>query len=527
MMDKRVLAFVLTAALAGSVAGCDTGGEETPAEDAGADVTDDDVAESDASDDDGGITGPRRAEVKHSFGKMTLEPGEEITPCGQWTLNNDEPIYVNTVTAGNDGGWHHSNWFAVPESYASGEDGYFDCDERGFGEIAAAINGTVLFAQSTQAREERQDLPDGVVIKIPPNYKIVGGLHLLNVSTRQIETDFRMQLDIIHPADVETVVTPFRLSYLDLEIPPKGESRFTGECNFAEKYEQNAGEPFDMKLYWVLPHYHELGNYFKLDIIGGERDGETLFELDGFNAEANGQTYNPPIDMTGATGFEFTCGYNNPRDETVGWGIGDQEMCVMLGFAESELMFDASVTGGNQVVGEQDGIVMNEGPCGVLPIRKNSAQGPPEDDEMTGEMYVPPTDPSDEDVQPIPECEDTPETAEPFAEPTLTTVKRDIFSVGCAFSACHDTSSPAANLNLTADDLHTELMEHEVLSPTEMPLVDPGNPEGSYLYELVSKCEPQAGDLSVSHMPKNSATLMRPENVAMLRDWIAEGAQDN
>jgi hypothetical protein len=521
-MKKRLLCLLFV--LAGSslvFTACDEGGDGAVVEDAGGDVA------SDAMDDEDVIEGPRRAEVVHSFGEMTLEPGQESTPCGQWTLNNEEPIYINTVTAGNDGGWHHSNWFAVPESYASGEDGYFDCDERGFGEIAAAVNGTVLFAQSTQAREERQDLPDGVVIKIPPNYKIVGGLHLLNTSTRELKTDFRMKFDIIHPADVETVVTPFRLSYLDLDIPPNGESRFTGECNFAEKYEQTVNEPFDMKLYWALPHYHELGNYFKLEIIGGERDGDTLFELDGFNAEANGQSYNPPIDLTGAEGFRFTCGYDNPRDESVGWGIGDQEMCVMLGFAESATMIDASVTGGNQVVGEEDGVVMNEGPCAVVPIRKNSAQGPPTEEELQSEMYVPPTDPDDEDVEPIPECEDDPGTAEPFGDPNLTTIKRDIFSVGCAFSACHDTSASAANLDLTADDLHGELMNHEVLAPTDKPLVEPGNPEGSYLYDLVSQCDPMAGDVEVSHMPRNSPTLMPPESVAMLRAWIEAGAQDN
>lgn len=70
-------------------------------------------------------------------------------------------------------------------------------------------------------------------------------------------------------------------------------------------------------------------------------------------------------------------------------------------------------------------------------------------------------------------------------------------------------------------------MNHEVATPTEMPLVDPGNPGGSWLYQAVSRCQPQSDVGPVSHMPLNSPTLLDPEVVAMLRVWIAEGAQNN
>ena len=54
-------------------------------------------------------------------------------------------------------------------------------------------------------------------------------------------------------------------SYLDLDIPASAESRFTGDCaTFGERYAGAAGKPIDMKLHYVLPHYHYLGNYFDL-----------------------------------------------------------------------------------------------------------------------------------------------------------------------------------------------------------------------------------------------------------------------
>ena len=46
--------------------------------------------------------------------------------------------------------------------------------------------------------------------------------------------------------------------------------------------------------------------------------------------EPLGAGFEPPIRVTGALGFGITCEYDNPRAQTVQYGIGDQEMCVVL-----------------------------------------------------------------------------------------------------------------------------------------------------------------------------------------------------
>lgn len=123
-----------------------------------------------------------RASVTHSFGVQSLGPREETEPCIQWTLHNEQAIYIEAVTLANDGGFHHSNWFVVPEEQFPGDDGFFDCSSRAFTELEAAVSGTVLTAQSTQSRYERMELPPGVVIKAPPHHKIIAGGHLLNLA---------------------------------------------------------------------------------------------------------------------------------------------------------------------------------------------------------------------------------------------------------------------------------------------------------------------------------------------------------
>lgn len=66
-------------------------------------------------------------------------------------------------------------------------------------------------------------------------------------------------------------------------------------------------------------------------------------------------TLDPPIDVSGATGLRMTCGYDNPTDSTVRYGIGDQEMCVFLAYTDARYKLtglpDATIA-----AGEQDGV---------------------------------------------------------------------------------------------------------------------------------------------------------------------------
>lgn len=474
----------------------------------------------------GGADG-ETALLVHSFGDRVLAPFEEVEPCVQWTLGNEEPLYVNTVTLSNDGGFHHSNWLVVPEDVFPGEDGYFNCWERDFNELQAAVAGTVLFAQSTQSRYEAQALPTGVVIKIPPRHKLVAGTHLLNLSSAEAVSELRMGLTLIHPRDVAVIAAPFRLNYGDLTIPPLAESRFTGECNLAKQYESASGVALDIKLYHILPHYHYLGNYFSVEIVGGARDGEEIFHHEGFNADGNGRTYDPPIDLTGATGLRFTCGYDNWHAKEIGYGIGDQEMCVMLGLADMRVMMNASVDAGTSLVGNDDGTILFDGPCSTIAIPKNTSQKMPTQAEQDAPLYVPPQSGGDVDLDPVKPCVDADVDAAPQGPPTLTNLRSVLFNPSCTFSSCHGGKTPV-HVRLDGGDLHDVLLGDPKLAETDMPLVSPGDPDDSWLYQLVARCDPQdgAGKPHI-HMPFNAPTLLDDRTVATLRAWIAAGAPND
>ncbi len=473
---------------------------------------------------------PATASVVHDFGEYELGPAEEVaSQCVSWTLDNDEAMWVNAVTISNSGAFHHSNWFVVPEDTFAGEDGYWRCRDREFSELGAAVAGTVIFAQSTQSQLETQGFAPGVAIKIPRRHKVVAGIHMLNPSARARMTRFRMTLDIIHPRDVTTILKPFRLSYYALDIPPQSEARYSAECDLDELYGQVNGDPLDMKLHWILPHYHYRGNYFRAEIMGGPRDGDLIHGIDGFDAEANGKMLDPAIDFRGATGIRMTCGFENPTDEEIGWGIGDQEMCVMLGLAESSVLMDAWVDEDTaRDDGIEEGIYRRGGPCEGLAVPPNPAQVPPSSEEIAAELYLPPTKPGDADLPPVLTCVDVPATATPEAPVSFTSVRETVIAASCQFSACHDAQGAAAGLDLETDPYAALLTRSAVSADVDLPLIAPGDPEGSWLYQLLSRCQPvdDAGNV-VASMPRNSPILLDQGVVAKVRAWIENGARDD
>jgi hypothetical protein len=309
----------------------------------------------------------------HDFGTYTLAPAEEIDGlCQSWTLGNDTEIWVNAVELETNGGYHHSNWLFAPDSKYAGPDGAWRCKERGYSELDAAVAGGVLFAQSTQAKRQVQKFPDGVAVRLPPHARIVGGTHMFNVSPDAFDTTLELSIYTLPAGDVTVPLAPFRLSYLDLTIPPLAKSEFSGACDLAESIPGTPG--LDMDLYYVMPHYHSLGASFHLETYGGENDGKPIYDMGAFDGEAHGTPIVPPLSMNGAKGFRFSCGFDNPRSVEVGWGIGDQEMCVMLGFARSDFAFDASVGAGAPVT-DKGSVREFAGTCGVLPLEFARGKG--------------------------------------------------------------------------------------------------------------------------------------------------------
>jgi hypothetical protein len=284
-------------------------------------------------DDDGPAAPEPRT---YTFGPFDLDPGEEMFgDCVSASLDNDEPVYVNAVELVTQSGFHHSNWFWVPETTFPGPDGVWNCDSRSYDEVVAGGAGGVLFAQSTQSVTERMAFPEGVVIPIPPRAKIVAGIHLLNASDSPLATSLDVTITPVAREDVTVKLAALAYQYRPLALPPRRKAEVSVECDMAEVHERVIGTPLDFNLFYALPHYHSLGTGYELVAVGGPNGDVVIASSGGGIGEPLGKNIEPSFSLAGFQKVRFTCKFDNDTDRVVRWGLGDGEMCVFQGFTDS------------------------------------------------------------------------------------------------------------------------------------------------------------------------------------------------
>jgi hypothetical protein len=299
------------------------------------------------------------ATLEHTFDPIPVESGTEEYWCQSWALNNDETLYVNKVRQVNDGAWHHSNWSFVPEEMY-GEDGTWKCRDRDWNQLEAAIAGGAIFAQSTQAFEEVQAFPEGAVIVVPPRSKIVGTIHLFNAAAAPIDTSLTMGLQAIEEEEVKIKLRELNFANFAIEIPAKRQSRWTQTCDISEY----VGESYNM--YYVLGHYHQWGNYFKMSFVDDDGNERPIVEFDNSPGDTLGVTIDPPINSEGAKRLKYECGFNNTTDEVLTWGNNSLgEMCQFLAYADTDNKIGAYPEGNvPEFKGEtEDGVLIYDTAC--------------------------------------------------------------------------------------------------------------------------------------------------------------------
>ena len=84
----------------------------------------------------------------------------------------------------------------------------------------------------------------------------------------------------------------------------------------------------------VLPHMHKLGTAFRAGFLGGPDDGQVWLDSPGYDPERTViRQYEPSVDLGQGAGAWFECRWHNTLDQELHYGIGDNEMCILFGYA--------------------------------------------------------------------------------------------------------------------------------------------------------------------------------------------------
>ena len=99
-------------------------------------------------------------------------------------------------------------------------------------------------------------------------------------------------------------------------------------------------------------------------------------------------------------------------------------------------------------------------------------------------------------------------------EATFAAVQQQIFSQSCAFSGCHGGSSPAEGMDLRCRRAYGEIVNVRSNQMSSLDLIEPSEPEDSYLYLKVT------GDSSISgsRMPRGGSRFSQAHRPAARLD---------
>lgn len=316
-----------------------------------------------------------------------------------------------------------------------------------------------------------------------------------------------MTLDVVHPSLAGDVLSPLLLGFYDLNIPPQRESRFTGSCDLSNL------ELHGISLHYVVSHYHGTGVSAELTEVDAEGEESSIYRHEGFAAGPLGQVLDPPVNVDERSSLRFSCGYDNPYSQSLQWGIGLDEMCLFLGLSTGSRVVVGGVSEGDSaIVAEDDGVLQVEGECRIAAVPRGLAYEPPTLEERTGPLVLPPF--ADDPIPELPTCEDTPGIYGTDEPPTFADVQERVLAPWCSFSSCHGNAA-AGGLDLRGDDAREQLVG-VASTASGPPRVVPGDADASYLYQLLSQCDPPGA----RPMPVGAPTLLDPELVGLVRAWI-------
>lgn len=234
--------------------------------------------------------------------------GEEVFMCMRIPHELTEDLWVIQSNAYQVEGGHHSMLFYTVGNTPVREEPH-ECDETDMGNVRFVGVGTADGGGIT--------LPEGVAFKIPAGAKIFTQSHYLNLADHDIVAQDVVDLRVIPKSEVQEIAGAFTQVDLGLDLPQGEDTTRVLNCT----------APMDMKVPWMIPHMHEWGLHFTLEVeIGGERT--TVYDSDWDETLRDDfplSHFTPHLSLTPQDQIITTCTWRNTSGRRL---LFPAEMCA-------------------------------------------------------------------------------------------------------------------------------------------------------------------------------------------------------
>ncbi len=228
---------------------------------------------------------------------FTVGAGKEVFMCMRLPFEVKDDLYVNSSEAYQVTGGHHSMLFYSDKS-PDGGDAPHECDDGDMGDIRFIGVGTADGVGIT--------LPDGIAMKIPKGSKIYTQSHYLNATDEEVLAQDVVDLHTIALNDVSQIAGAFTEVDLGLSLPPQQVTTRVMDCT----------APMAMTVPWMIPHMHELGMQFKIELVKGDT-AQTLYDTawsETLRDHFPFVTFDQQLQLQPTDHIRTTCTWNNNTD---------------------------------------------------------------------------------------------------------------------------------------------------------------------------------------------------------------------
>ncbi len=256
---------------------------------------------------------------------FTIPAGDDREGCEVATTPNKQPMDVAAFELKTTPGTHH---FVVweylgpdrnPADFWDGVKYVPGCTGLG---PQNGTNNANLFGMLSG--HQKFHFPKGVAVRLEPHAIVYPNLHFHNYSTAPIDGEAVFNFIPARPGSVKHHAQAFTVGSVQIDIPPRGTATLTGEWH----------APAPINFVQLSTHEHHRGSGVtvnKIDAAGNDM-GPLVVTTNWDHPTV--RWFNAGVERFEAgEGFRFTCGWDNPDDHTVRFGVTtEDEMCFVTGY---------------------------------------------------------------------------------------------------------------------------------------------------------------------------------------------------
>jgi hypothetical protein len=256
---------------------------------------------------------------------FTIAPNFEREIFVRKPIGNTVDIYVNRIKFRSRPNSHHMVVYDFADKNSLPELNLIRDlrnSENGLNINTVLQIGNHIFLGGGSDSNAEYKFPEGIALQIPAKTTVDLNPHYFNKTNFPLTGENYVNFYTAVAAKVTKIAKNLNLTNTKFTLPAKQKTTITYSTILKT----------DTKIFMLTSHTHRLGEKFVIQITGGSRDGEVVYENTDWEHPLV-KNFDTPIALKKGEGLTSVVTYNNTTDKTVGFGFTtDDEMDIIFGY---------------------------------------------------------------------------------------------------------------------------------------------------------------------------------------------------